>query len=41
MVFIWCRREIEEEGSKEEDRQEVEVKQFYGSKRKFKTTSSK
>jgi len=29
MVFVWCRREkiIKEEGSKKEDRQEVEVKQ--------------
>jgi len=29
MGFVWCRREIEhnkEEGSKEEDKQEVEVK---------------
>ena len=28
---------IKEEGSKEEDRQEVEVKQCYGSNRRFKT----
>ena len=43
MVFVWCWREIEnnkrnDPGSKEEeDRQEVEGKQCYGSKCRCKT----